>query len=297
MKVNVFGATSFTGTAFLRTLADWVGCSGIFTYSRDPECSCPVDMSLPATFMPASGSDSSIWVAFAPIWIFAPFFHAFASKTHNLSSLVSGVIACSSSSVLAKRFSANTYDQSLVARLCSAENLLLETCRSAGVPCRILRPALVYGKSGNKGDLNLSRIIVAMRYLPILPLPAFSGLRQPIHASQLGAVILELVKQIAEGMLDPFTPECIAIGGDSELTYTAMLLALQQSLPPSDSARNCRLISIPNRFFFLLCAFLLFRSTRDFEAGLRMASNLSGFTPCHQIHGGSPSNFPVLPLA
>ena len=297
MKVNVFGATSFTGTSFIDLLADWEGCSGIFTYSRDPASSFQVDLSLANTFSLASGLDPSIWVAFVPIWIFAPFFSAFASKTHNLSGLVSGVIACSSSSVLSKRFSANIYDQSLVARLCGAEDLRLATCRSAGVPCRILRPALIYGKSGKKGDLNLSRIILAMRCLPLLPLPSFSGLRQPIHASQLAAVILHFVRQIAEGMLDPYKPECLAIGGDFELSYAAMLLALQQSLPPSDSAKSCRLILIPNRFFFFLCSVLLLRSTRYFEAVLRMASNLSGFIPCHQIHGGPPSRFPVLPLA
>ena len=76
-----------------------------------------------------------------------------------------------------------------------------------------------------------------------------------------------------------------------------MISALQQAQPVDDLARRCRLLPIPNRLFFSLAAPLLLRSPKAFEAVLRMGSNLSGFTPAHQLLGREPQPFPVLPLA
>jgi hypothetical protein len=136
-----------------------------------------------------------------------------------------------------------------------------------------------------------------MRQLPVLPLPADTGLRQPIHASQLAAVALHLAQQLAQTGWDPTLPERIALGGDSTLTYAEMIRALQQAQPTGDRARHCRLLPIPNRLFFLLTAPLLLRSPKTFEAVLRMGANLSGFSPAHQLLGCEPQPFPVLPLA
>ena len=297
MKVNVFGSTSFTGTAFIEALVEWDGCSGVFSYSRDFLCSNQLDMSLAKDFSPASGLDPSVWVAFAPIWIFAPFFSDFARDKNNLPSLVNGVIACSSSSALTKRFAANDFDRALVARLISAEDQLLATCRRLDVPCRILRPSLIYGQIGPYGDRNLSRLLALMRRLPLVLLPSLSGLRQPIHASQLAAVALQLAQQMLGPGLDPALPERIALGGDSQISYKAMLQALQQALPANDPARHCRICEIPNRLFFLLAAPLLLRSPKAFEAVLRIGADLAGFTPSHQLLNQPPQPFPVLPLA
>ena len=297
MKFNVFGSTSFTGTAFVEALAEWDGCSGVFSYSRGSLCSSQIDMSLTKDFSPASGNDTSVWVAFAPIWIFAPFFSAFAVDKNNLSSLVRGVIACSSSSALTKRFASNDFDRALVARLISAEDQLLATCRRLDVPCRILRPSLIYGQVGPYGDRNLSRLLALMRRLPLVALPSHSGLRQPIHASQLAAVALQLAQKMLGPGLYPALPERIALGGDSQISYKAMLQALQQALPANDPARHCRICEIPNRLFFLLAAPLLLRSPKAFEAVLRIAADLAGFTPSHQLLDQPPQPFPVLPLA
>jgi hypothetical protein len=92
-------------------------------------------------------------------------------------------------------------------------------------------------------------------------------------------------------------PERITLGGDTTLTYAAMISALQEAQPATDPARRCRLLPIPNRLFFSLAAPLLLRSPKAFEAVLRMGANLSGFTPAHQLLGRELQPFPVLPLA
>ncbi len=294
--IHLFGALTPAGLA-LQELAgkDLVG------YSRNPsphhDWIKPVDFKEPGIFHPAHCGDSmSIWISFAPIWLFAPFLkHLWTYHPERLQGL-RAVIACSSSSSITKRFAFNRFDRDLVGRLTQGEDMLLSMCKHQSLPCRILQPTLIYGKVGDVGDRNLSRLGQFLRRFPVLPLPAESGLRQPIHASQLAAVAFHLSKQLSGPVLDPCLPERIPVGGDTTLTYAQMIGALQQALYPSDPARRCRLILIPNRLFFFLIAPLLLPSPKAFEAFLRMGANLSGFTPAHQILGSEAQPFPVLPL-
>ena len=297
MKIHLFGSATPSGEALRhQSRMDVVG------YARQPSGTDgwphPADLNDPAGFHPAGGADTpAIWISFAPIWLLAPFLEQLA--THHAERLkgLLGVIACSSSSAITKRFGANRFDRHLVERLTEAEVKLLATCQRLSVPCRILRPTLIYGHVGAYGDRNLSRLLHLMRRLPVLPLPAESGLRQPIHASQLAAVALHLAELLAGTGWDPSLPEHIAVGGDTTLTYAEMISALQQAQPCGDSARRCRVLSIPNRLFFFLAAPLLLRSPKAFEAVLRMGANLSGFMPAHQLLGSEPQPFPVLPFA
>jgi hypothetical protein len=48
--------------------------------------------------------------------------------------------------------------------------------------------------------------------------------------------------------------------------------------------------------FFLLSAPLLLHSPKAFEAVLRMAADLAGFTTAHQLLEQPPAPFPVLDL-
>ena len=230
------------------------------------------------------------------LWLLAPFLEQLALDFPERLDNIRGVIACSSSSATTKRFASNRFDRELVNRLTEAEDQLATTCRDLSLPCRILRPTLIYGRVGPFVDRNLSRLIALMRLLPVLPLPVNTGLRQPIHASQLAAVVLEFVREFSISGWDPLLPQPIALGGDTELSYAAMLRALQQSLPHTDPARRCRLLSVPNRLFFFASAALLLYSPKAFEAVLRMGSDLSGFTFAHQLLNSKPQSFPVLPL-
>ena len=291
MQVHLFGATTPTGEALRQRLAlaqpDW----DLHAYSRRTHAA---DFCNPDAFRPAGDSvAASIWISFAPIWLLAPFFQQLASSHPKRLQGLRGVIACSSSSVLTKRFAANRFDRQLVAQLNEAEAQLINSCRHLQIPCLILQPTLIYGQVGPYSDQNLSRLLVVLRRMPLLPLPAHTGLRQPIHAGQLAAVALRLAEQFAAGVLDASHPERITLGGDQLLSYRAMLQALQLAQPPGDRARRCRLLPIPNRLFFLLSAPLLLHSPKVYEAVLRMAADLAGFTPAHQLLEQLPAPFPV----
>jgi len=278
------------------------GVGSVWAYSRGQSpvdtANHYVDFSDPPSFRPSfEESSPSVWVSFAPIWLFAPFLNQLVTSYPDRLFGLRGVIACSSSSAITKRFAFNRFDRELLARLSGAEDQLLATCRSLQVPCRILQPTLIYGQVGPYGDRNLSMLLQLLRRLPCVPLPAETGLRQPIHASQLATVALHIGDQLCGSGCDPTLPERISLGGDTTLAYAAMIRALQQAHPADDPARRCRLLPIPNRLFFSLAAPLLLRSPKAFEAVLRMGANLSGFTPAHQLLGREPQPFPVLPLA
>ena len=297
MTLHCFGAATPSGEA-LRRLSCW----HLVGYSRKASIASewlhPADLTDPTGFQPAGPPNApAIWISFAPIWLLAPFLEQLANCHPERLQGVRRVIACSSSSAITKRFASNYFDRQLVASLTAAEDQLLFTCRRLSLPCRILRPTLIYGRVGDFGDRNLSRLLQLMRRLPLLPLPATTGLRQPIHASQLAAVALELASQSNNLCWSAELPERIALGGDTELSYSAMLRALQQAQPPGDPARSCRIVPIPNRLFFALAAPLLLHSPKAFEAVLRMSADLAGFTPSHSLLGRHRQPFPVQPFA
>ena len=297
MELHLFGAATPTGEALRQQLGSTHASFPLVAYSRRDLSLLSADFSDPAAFR--SGGDPgapALWISFGPIWLLAPFLEKLALEHSDRLQGLRAVIACSSSSAITKRFAANRFDRELVARLITAEDQLIATCRRLELPCRILRPTLIYGRVGPYVDRNLSRLIGLMRRLPLLPLPAQTGLRQPIHASQLAAVALDLVLQFSSRGWDPQLPHRIALGGDCELSYAAMLRALQQSLPQTDAARRCRLLSLPTRIFNAAAAPLLLQSPKAFEAVLRIGSDLSGFSPAHQLLKVPPKPFPLLPL-
>jgi hypothetical protein len=83
-------------------------------------------------------------------------------------------------------------------------------------------------------------------------------------------------------------PAYISLGGVNTHSYAAMMRALLQAQHPSDPARRCRLVRIPNRLFFALASPLLLSSPQAFKALLRRGANLSGFTPANELPGCDP---------
>ncbi len=303
MEIHLFGATTAVGEALrqcqlLRALPN---CN-LFCYSRSVagllNSFYVADLDHPSSYSPAGDPcKPKIWISFAPVWKFGPFIDELAVRFPDRLSGLSGLIVCSSSSVITKRFSVNSFDRALVARLSYAEEKVFSAARNLDVPCCILQPTLIYGQVGVYSDKNLTRLLHLMRRIPFFPLPAQSGLRQPIHATQLAAVSLAIAQQLARLDFDSFPSQRIAVGGDTTLTYASMIRSLQEALPVSDLARRCSVFPIPNRLFFLLAAPLLLRSPKIFEAVLRTAANLSGFTSAYELLGSDPQPFPLHPLA
>lgn len=296
MHLHLFGAATPAGEAFYRQVcrsSPW----SITQYSRSCSSMMPLDFNCPASFNPGGQFGApSVWISFGPIWLLSPFLKFLANHLPGRLHGLRGVIACSSSSAVTKRFASNKFDRDLVARLTHSEDQLLTTCQSLNLPCRILRPTLIYGRVGSYGDRNLSRLIRLMRRSPFLPVPIDSGLRQPIHAIQVAAVTFKLVNQLVKEGFDSNLPQCIGIGGDSELSYTNMLKALQQVLPNDDPARRCILFPVSTRLFHASAAPLLLSSPKAFESVLRISADLSGFIPSHHLLNTEPEPFPILPI-
>jgi len=231
-------------------------------------------------------------VSFAPLWDLAPFLARLAEQHPERLAGVRAVVACSSSSVITKRFAFNRFDRELVQRLSASQDLLIRTCNDLGLPCRIVAPTLIYGQVGAYGDRNLSQLLRWMRRSPLLPIPADTGLRQPIHASQLAAVVRKVAMDLVGSPGTP-TAEVIAVGGDDTLSYYELLRRLQQQCDPSDRARCCRLVTLPGWLFRGLAAPLLVTAPKRFEAVMRMQVDLAGFLPAHGLVGEEPRPFPV----
>jgi hypothetical protein len=136
-----------------------------------------------------------------------------------------------------------------------------------------------------------------MRRSPFILLPKTTGLRQPIHATQLASVAHRQAELVRGGQQSGNLHEVVLLGGDTTLSYQEMILRLQKQLGPTDSARHCRILSIPDQLFLLLAAPILPFKPRLFEAIMRIKSNLSGFETVHQLLEEPAKSFPVLPLA
>lgn len=296
----LFGARTPTGAALIaRVEPERLTAAG---RSRPPQLPAgarflPCDLGDPAGL--GEAEPGPCWlVSFAPIWDLAPWLAGERRRGAGWLAQLQGVVACSSSSALTKRFAANRFDRALVQRLRSAETELQHTCAALALPCRILAPTLIYGSAGGLSDRNLSVLVGLMRRLPLLPLPAPAGLRQPIHCSQLAAVALALVAQAGSGATaaEPHQEQTpLLLGGDEQLSYTAMLERLRASLPPGDPGRRCRLLPLPAPLVQLLAAPLLLVSPKTFEAVQRISADLAGFTPAHHLTGSAPVPFPLQP--
>ena len=127
MQLHLFGSATPTGEFFCqqapRCYPDWP----LYPYSRRSSNSY-VDFTSPNSFHPVGDpSAPGLWISFAPIWLFSTFLEYLSTRTPERLAGLRGVIACSSSSVITKRFAISTFDRELVARLALAEEQLLST--------------------------------------------------------------------------------------------------------------------------------------------------------------------------
>ena len=82
------------------------------------------------------------------------------------------------------------------------------------------------------------------------------------------------------------------VGGDEEIKYREMLERLNSSML-KDSKKCCKIIPIPNNFFYILISPLLILKPNLFEALFRIGSNLSGFQKCSSYTGEKFNKFPL----
>ena len=159
----------------------------------------------------------------------------------------------------------------------------------------LIRTSLIYGDIGFNEDKNLSLIINLMRKFIFLPIPRETGIRQPIHYSQLIKSILKISHSYinnSESKKGQFN--IIDIGGDEELTYEKMLQRIKENMEFDYLLRKCFLIKIPNRIFFLILSPVILISPKYYESILRISINMGGFKPVYKISGEKKSKFPVI---
>lgn len=293
MNFTVFGCNNPTGSYFL----ELVEGSSVEVWGREKPLYKDVGFVFCDLTLPPQNSLSikGMLVSFAPIWLISKYLAKAAVVNPSMVRDMTGVVAISSSSYLTKRFAFSNYDKQLSESLSNAHSLLLDVSKSLNIGCHILAPTLVYGSHSGFRDRNISTIIRLIRSMPLIMVPKKTGLRQPIHASQLAQVTLKKVKDHSyRWNIDDAEP--CTLGGDEIISYTEMIIRIQASLPMGDIGRRCKVIEIPERLFFLLIAGVLPINTRLFEAILRLNSNLAGFVKVSAMLGVEPRMFPVLPL-
>lgn len=292
MKFIVFGANNPTGCSFLRvsnaiTTEAWGRKAQSATRINHIFCDLSQEPVEPLAKL------DGVLVSFAPIWLLAPFLQRLSTKQPQVIKNLLGVIACSSSSYMTKRFAFNRKDIELASELNQAHQILDGVCKSLGIPLQILAPTLVYGNVDGYKDRNINKLIEIMRASPALFLPHRTGLRQPIHAGQLAGVAFHQAKKILEGNWQTNEESVVTIGGDEMLSYEEMVQRIQLNLRSVDRGKHCRIIKVPDEVFYTLSAPILPINPKLFEAVMRIKSNLSGFKKAHAVTNADPQSFPV----
>ncbi|MFN9644479.1 MAG: hypothetical protein ACK6BG_05010 [Cyanobacteriota bacterium] len=295
MKIILFGSNNPTGAAFLHiSNEDSIEIWGRSKPSK-PSKKAHIYCDLANISARSLNRINGVIVSFAPIWLLAPFLLNLMNEEPGVIENLRGIIACSSSSFMTKRFAFNSYDKKLSQCLESSHEQIAKICQTLCIPFQILAPTMIYGEVHGYSDKNLSKLVRLMRFTPFILLPESNGLRQPIHASQLARVAYRQAEKIWTGSWEINEPQVLALGGDSILSYKDMLLAIKQTTSRHDSAQRCYILTMPDRFFFFLIAFLLPINPKLFEAMMRINTDLSNFKMAHHILGEEPLRFPIHP--
>lgn len=171
--------------------------------------------------------DGFIYVHLAPLWLLPAILPELARRK------VSRIIAFSSTSVLSKQNSAHPAEQTVVAKLLSAEQALA----NSGIDnWTIIRPTLIYGAERDK---NVAMIAGLIRRLGIFALVGSGkGLRQPVHAQDLAGAVLAILAS------DQTRNKIYSLSGGETLDYRAMVTRIFQAL----QRRPC-IVTIPSPVF------------------------------------------------
>ena len=111
MHIHLFGSANPTGES-LRVLSSIIfPTAKVDIYSRQSAGKNKVDFLNPQDFHPVDSSGQSFWISCAPIWLFAAFLEYLVKHHSERINTLKGIVVCSSSSVITKRFSTNNYDK------------------------------------------------------------------------------------------------------------------------------------------------------------------------------------------
>ena len=294
VDIHLFGGTTPVGSSFCDKINKGFRDNyRIFKYSRNSKDSIYFD--LKNTKLKLTGNKSnSIIISYAPIWDLAFYIENILKSNEKSLKNFDTIIATSSTSILTKKYAFNDYDKNLVNKLKNAEEKLISLSKQNQIRLKIIRPTMIYGKTKNKSDKNISKILKFMRFLPFIIFPRITGLRQPIHIDQLADVTLKVARDFLNLDNDISNESYILnVGGDNEISYFEMLLLIKLKMPKNDRARKCKIIPLPNALFYILTFPIIFISARYFESILRIQSIMRGFLPSYKITNTKMKLFPL----
>ncbi len=294
MKINLFGSTTPSGNELKNIIKANFSEIKVTTFSRSESSDKYFDFEKPDFQKIKNEMGNAVIISFSPIWHFADFFEEYIENFSKQG--IKGVIVCSSSSVITKNYAYNNFDKNLVNTLKKAEEKIMKICTKFKINYYILRPTLIYGKSGIYQDNNIKLIIKIMRMFFFIPLPSSTGLRQPIHVSELAYIALNLSRSLWNKDKKFKRNLIFNIGGESEISYENMLKSIKRNLPKKDRGRNCIFIKIPNRLFTFLISVISLIKPKSFEAIMRINSNMANFTKASYFCEGKAKYFPVKPF-
>ena len=285
MLIRIFGITSPLGDYLykkvLKNLYENINC-----YSRSDKKYIFLDLRhIEYPTLKKECKNKEIWIFLCPIWEVANFLDNLINEKIYNKFKIKGIICCSSSSVITKKYSWHNYDKELISKISSAEQNLIKICILNKTCISIIRPTLIYGNSGGYKDNNINRILKISKKLPFIILPKETGERQPIHISQLAEIInreLDLINKIK----DKSHSSILDIGGDEILNYEMILKKL---LFKRKIKKHIYIIN-SDVFFFILSPLLILNS-RLYSEILRIKSDLSGFKKSNVYLKRTPKKF------
>ena len=134
------------------------------------------------------------------------------------------VVATSSMSAVSKQHSPYAEDRALSESLRSNESAFQRECERLGMAWVLIRPTLIYGAGLDHSLTPLARRAARWR---LFPLPHARGLRQPVHADDVGEAAWRALRNpAAHGRI-------FELGGGERLTVADLFARVRASLPVS----------------------------------------------------------------
>ena len=125
MNLLLFGNSNASAESLKRLISENKNKFNIILCSRK-KYDIFIDLDIPSTSTNLRNFDkNSILVSFAPIWKMASFWANVDVMNPGFLKNIKTIIACSSSSIITKRFASNKFDKDLYAKLLSAEEKLI----------------------------------------------------------------------------------------------------------------------------------------------------------------------------
>lgn len=191
------------------------------------------------------------------------------------------VVAFGSTSVEAKRGSADPHERDVAQRLRTGEEGVFAAASQRSARATLLRPTLVYGAGR---DATLTRIATLARRWHRFPLPRnASGLRQPVHVDDLAAAAFAALGSAATH------DRTYALPGGETVSYREMVRRVLAVLDPPPT-----LVELPSPLFNLALAAARFMGGTGLgEAAVRRmrADLVFDDTPARRDFGYAPRAF------